>query len=373
MANLIVTFAAVSARGAAGTESDMTTGRRLRFFTPDAVYDDGDAIERATAGPDVHWDILRQPNRNLADFDAAVLSGADAVVVWHGTVIDAAAIARLARCRIIVRTGAGDDCIDIAAAGAAGIAVCNTPDYGTSEVADHALALLLSLTRGIAAFHSPGGPNLAQAFDPRRAPLLRRHRGRVLGIVGLGRIGTATALRARAFGFHVIAYDPHLAAGMEIALGVERIESWREFLGCCDVISLHAPLTEETRNIVDAPAFAAMKPGAILVNTARGGLVEVDALLAALRTGQLDGAAVDVLPVEPPAADDPLTAAACDPALRGRLVVTPHAAWLSPESLADARRLSVQTALRFLRGGPARSLVNHPFLDADRMAHRSSD
>lgn len=353
----------------------VATGRALHLFTPDAVYTDGGRIERDTAGPAVCWDILSKPNRRLVEFDAAVLASADGIVVWHGTIIDAAAIARMVRCRIIVRTGAGYDCIDIEAAGAAGIPVCNTPDYGTSEVADHAIALMLSLTRGIAAFHAPGASNLATAFDPGRAPLLRRHRGRVFGVVGLGRIGSAVALRAKAFGMQVVAFDPHLPAGMEIALGVERVESWSDFLGLCDIVSLHAPLTAETRSMMDASALTAMKPDAILINTARGALVDNAALLGALRSGHLAGAGIDVLPVEPPAADDPLIAAsgfAQNADLRGRLVITPHAAWLSPESLADARRLSVQTALRFLRGGPLRSLVNERFLDSRRMAQRTS-
>lgn len=350
----------------------MATARALHLFTPDAVYDDGGHIERDAAGPGVHWSILSRHNRHLDEFDAELLASVDAVVVWHGTIIDAAAIERLHRCRIIVRTGAGYDCIDIAAAGRAGIAVCNTPDYGTSEVADHAIALMLNLTRGIATYHGPDAPSLASAFDPGRAPLLRRHRGRVFGVVGLGRIGSAAALRAKAFGFEVLAYDPYLPAGMEIALGVERIESWSDFLGRCDIVTLHAPLTDETRHMVDDAAFGAMKPGAILINTARGGLVDSDALVRSLRSGRLDGAGIDVLPVEPPNHEDALIAACSDDGLRGRLVVTPHAAWLSPESLVDARRFSVQTAMRFLRGGPARSLVNERLLDPGRAAHRAS-
>ena len=128
-----------------------------------------------------------------------------------------------------------------------GIPVCNTPDYGTSEVADHAIGLMLALRRGIVSYHQHLVADPQAGFDYACAPLVRRLRGRVFGIVGLGRIGIATALRAKAFGMSVVAYDPYVSRGAEIAVGVDRVESLEELLAVSDVVSLHCPLTDETR------------------------------------------------------------------------------------------------------------------------------
>ncbi len=133
------------------------------------------------------------------------------------------------------------------------------------------------------------------------APLVSRLRGRTFGVVGLGRIGVATALRAKAFGMSVVAYDPLVSRGSEISVGVERTESLEELLAVSDVVSLHCPLTDQTRGMIDAAALAAMKPDAILINTARGAIVDIPALITALRAGTIAGAGIDVLPVEPPA------------------------------------------------------------------------
>ena len=333
---------------------------RFHLLTPDAQYADDGVIERATAGADVDWQIHR--TADPAAIPAEALATCDAIVVWHAMPIDRTFIAALSRCRIIVRAGVGFDHIDLAAAAEAGIPVCNTPDYGTSEVADHAIALMLALRRGIVAYHEELRADPSANYDNTRAPLVRRLRGRTFGVVGLGRIGTAAALRAKAFGMEVVAYDPYVSRGAEIALGVARVESLGELLAVSDVVSLHAPLTEETRGMFGAAAFRQMKRDAILINTARGAIVDVAALVAALRDGVIAGAGIDVLPVEPPSAGDAIAAAyrAGDPLIGGRLLLTPHAAWSSPESVADARRLAVETAMLYLREGKLRNLVNAP-------------
>jgi phosphoglycerate dehydrogenase-like enzyme len=335
----------------------------LRLFTPDAQYADDGTIEREAAGPEVIFDIFRErlPER----LPEAELSQADGIVIWHEMAIDEAFVARIPRCRIIVRAGVGFDHIDLEATGRAGIPVCNTPDYGTSEVADHAIALMLCLRRSLVDYHveltrDPVG-NFVTRFDAQKKPLVRRMRGSRLGIVGLGRIGIATALRAKAFGMEVLAYDPYAVAGIEIATGVRRLSSLDALLAESDVVSLHCPLTGETRNMIGAHQFGVMKPDAILINTARGGIVDVPALVATIDTGQIGGAGLDVLPVEPPAPDDAIVGAYANLAgsrLEGRLILTPHSAWSSPESAADARRLSVETALLYLREGTVRNLVN---------------
>ena len=334
---------------------------RFRLFTPDAQYADDGLIERQTAGPDVDWEIHRAMlPRDLPTDGLAVC---DAIVTWHAMPIDRAFIAMLKRCRIIVRAGVGFDHIDLEAAAEAGIPVANTPDYGTSEVADHAMALMLALRRGIVAYHQHLVADPLAGFDFAVAPLVRRLRGRTFGVVGLGRIGTATALRARAFGMDVIAYDPYVSRGTEIAVGVERTETLGALLAASDVVSLHTPLTEETRGMINAATLRAMRRDAILINTARGAIVDVPALIDALRDRVIAGAGIDVLPVEPPAADDAIAVAyrdRHDPLVGDRLLLTPHAAWSSPESVSDARRLAVETAMLYLREGKLRNLVNAP-------------
>jgi len=334
---------------------------RFRLFTPDAQYADDGLIERQTAGPDVDWEIHRAMlPRDLPTDGLAVC---DAIVTWHAMPIDRAFIAMLKRCRIIVRAGVGFDHIDLEAAAEAGIPVANTPDYGTSEVADHAMALMLALRRGIVAYHQHLVADPLAGFDFAVAPLVRRLRGRTFGVVGLGRIGTATALRARAFGMDVIAYDPYVSRGTEIAVGVERTETLGALLAASDVVSLHTPLTEETRGMINAATLRQMKHDAILINTARGAVVDVPALIDALRDRVIAGAGLDVLPVEPPAADDAIALAyrgRHDPLVGDRLLLTPHAAWSSPESVSDARRLAVETAMLYLREGKLRNLVNAP-------------
>jgi len=335
---------------------------RWRVLTPDAQYPDDAEVERAAAGPDFAFTTCRERLADRLPPDA--LAACDGMLVWHEMPIDAALVARLPRCRVIVRGGVGFDHIDLAACGAAGIPVCNTPDYGTSEVADHAIALTLALTRGVCSYHDTLRADPAGRFDFAAAPLVRRVRGTRFGIVGLGRIGTATALRAKGFGFDILAYDPYLPAGQEIALGVRRVDSLGDLLASSDVVSIHCPLTPETRGMIGAEALQRMQSHAILVNTARGAIVDIGALHGALKATSIAAAALDVLPQEPPAADHPLIAdyrAGAD-WLRHRLILTPHAAWYSPESRQDARRLSAETLVRYLRDGHLRNCVNGEYL-----------
>ncbi|MDP1730976.1 MAG: C-terminal binding protein [Devosia sp.] len=323
----------------------------------------------------MHWDIFRERNRSRANISAETLAVADAIVIWHEMVIDQDFVASLKRCRVIVRAGVGFDHIDLRAAGRAGIPVCNTPDYGTSEVADHAIGLMLAFSRGVVSYHEALRRDPVGNFDSTRAPLVRRIRGRVFGVVGLGRIGIATALRAKAFGMRIVAYDPYVSPGTEIAVGVERMTTLDELLAISDVVSLHAPLTEETRKIIDEAALRKMKRDAVLINTARGAMVDIPALFAALETGTIAAAGIDVLPVEPPVADDDFARAYAGldgSKLEGRLIVTPHAAWSSPESREDARRLSVETAMLYLRDGRLRNLVNAEHLQHQRRGDPSA-
>lgn len=340
---------------------------RFRVISPDAPFPDRGVIERRVAGPDFEFDFHVVGHAD--ELTDTALASADAALGWHYVRWTREVIARMPKCRAIMRAGVGVDHIDLEAAGAAGIAVLNTPDYGTGEVADHAIALLLALRRGIVTHQDwLRADPVAPWTDGRAAPLVRRLRGQSLGMVGLGRIGSATALRAKAFGLRLLAYDPYLPRGQEIALGVERLESLEALLGASDIVSVHCPLTAETRGLMNQAAFAAMKPGAILINTARGGIVDIDACYQALRSGHLAAAGLDVLPKEPMAADHPLIQAFArqEDWIRERLILTPHAAWYSPEGWDDMRRLAVERLVGYLTRGDRSCLMNSQFLKNPR-------
>jgi phosphoglycerate dehydrogenase-like enzyme len=286
------------------------------------------------------------------------------MVVYHEIKLGADAIAKAAKCRIVVRGGVGFDNIDRAAAGARGIAVCNTPDYGTTDVADHAIAMMLTLLRGTARYDEALRADPIANWRFREAPTVRRVRGQVFGVVGLGRIGTATARRARGFDLDLVFYDPYLPEGADLALGIRRVRGLDELLGEADIVSLHAPLTAETQRMIDHRAVAAMKTGAILVNTARGPIVDLDAVHDGLKSGRLAGAALDVIPDEPPKPGEKLIEAwrRGEDWIRGRLILSPHAAFYSAAGFADLRRKSMETAAAFLRDGTLRNCVNREYL-----------
>ncbi len=287
------------------------------------------------------------------------IEDADAVMLYHNIAITQTTIERLRNCKLIVRCGVGYDNVDHRFARQRGIPVANVPDYGTEEVADSAIGLTLALTRGINLFNNRLQRNQGAWMFLQASPLLRL-RGRVFGIIGLGRIGTATAERAKALGMDVAFYDPYKPDGYDKALGVRRVEKRDELLRQSFVLSVHCPLTPETRHIVDAEAIAQLPDGAYLVNTARGATVDATAIPAAIRLGKLAGAGIDVLPDEPPPEDHPLLVAWRDPAdpCHDRVIVNPHAAFYSEEGLLDMRVKGAQACRRAILGEPLRNVVN---------------
>lgn len=337
-----------------------------RVLILDPQFRDTPDIEREVLGPGPQIDLWRPDGP--VPLDAEVLGGADVIINCRSRHrLGADRVAGMHRARLVVQAGVGFNHIDIAACAARGIAVCNTPDYGTAEVADHALALMLTIMRGTAAHNARllARPSAWSTAELALAPV-RRLRGLVFGVVGLGRIGLAAALRARGFGLEVAFHDPYLPPGAELSTGFRRHRTLASLLAEADVISLHCPLTAETERMIDAAALACVKPGAVLVNTARGGIVDLDAVYDALREGLLGAAALDVLPQEPPDRSHRLIAAWArqEAWLEGRLLLTPHAAFYTPESLADMRRLSAQAAADFLSDGSLRACVNRDLLRA---------
>jgi C-terminal binding protein len=306
--------------------------------------------------------LVRKP-ATLAGLSDADCAEADGLMLFRLFASDAD-FARFPRLRAVVRMGVGYDRIDREAAARRGIIVCNVPDYGTMEVADHAIALTLALRRGIILHHELLRHSPPADWFPATTPLIRRLGVQTFGIVGLGRIGTAAALRAKALGFRVVFFDPYRPNGSDLALGIERERTLAGLLRRADVLSLHAPLTPETRGMIGARELALLPDHAVLVNTARGPILDLDALAEALRGGRLAGAGLDVVPVEPPV--DPVPELlrayrAREPWLEGRLVVTPHSAFHSPEAWADIRRKSAETMAAALGNQPQNVIAPDDF------------
>jgi len=323
-----------------------------RVFVTDFLPTDPDWEREELAGLATVECCAAQSEEDLAP----ILAEADALIVWHVIHVGAETIRQLDRCKVIVRAGVGYDNVDGAAAAAKGIPLCNVPDYGTEDVADHAVTMALTFLRRMteaAAQVRHGG------WDWRLIRPVERIRGRVAGIVGLGRIGTATALRLKAFGLDVQFYDPYRVDGADKSIGVRRCETLDELLATSDVISLHVPLCDETRNLIDEAAIALMKDHAILVNTARGGVVDTTAVAAALDAGRLRGVGLDVLPSEPGTDADPLYAGwRANKPWADKVILTPHCAFVSEEGMSELRRKGARTVARLLRGEPLRNIVN---------------
>jgi D-3-phosphoglycerate dehydrogenase len=314
--------------------------------------------------PDIEFMLQRTPAGSITPVEAAGLADADAVINYSATQFVGARPEEFSKVKVAVRAGVGFDNLDLAGWGAKGVPVCNVPDYGTTEVADHAIGLMLSLTRGTSAYAPSlieGGPG---NWHFSHAPLVRRHKGAVFGVVGLGRIGLAAARRAAAFDMHVVFFDPYLSNGVDLSTGYDRVHSLDALMAIADVVSVHAPLSDETRGLLGAKAFASAKPGLIVINTARGPIVDLDALEGALRQKQIAGAGIDVLPNEPTDMDHPLFAAwrRREDWIANRLMVTPHAAFYSPASMIDLRLKSVEVVHALLVEGRLTNCVNTQFL-----------
>ncbi len=301
-------------------------------------------IERQIIGE--HAELRRFLCETDADLTDEICDS-DAIIIWHNMPLTASGIARLKNCRAIIRNGVGFDSVDIVAARERGIAVCNVPDYGTEEVADHAIALAMALCRQLFPLDAEAK---SLGWLIKVEPRLRRLRELTFGIVGLGRIGTATALRAKALGFRVIFHDPYLPNGADKAVAVTRVRTLEELLSQSDVLSLHCPLNEETRHLIAGRELAMLKPGAFVVNTARGGIIKKTDVLDALREGRIAGAGLDVIEDEPLRTDDE--------AATPNLIATCHAAFCSVESKIEMRSTSARIALAAVRGEPLDNVVN---------------
>src|SRR6266853_1632734 len=315
---------------------------RLLVAVADSVFPNLDVAREVLSA--IGADLQLAPQAT-PDAILKVASPADALLVTYAK-ITADMIGQMKRCRIISRFGIGVDNVDLAAATAAGIVVTKVPDYCIDEVSDHAVALLLALARKIPSSNAQvhAGRREMKAVVP-----IHRLRGRVLGLVGFGRIPQLVAPKAKAFGLRVIVYDPFVQADVLARERVDQVD-FEELLAQSDYVSIHTPLLHETRNLFSTDAFSRMKPGSYLINTARGPIVDEHALAKALDAGQLAGAALDVMPQEPPTGS-PLIG-------RENVIITPHTSFYSEESLLELQRKAAEEVVAVLTGKSPRNAVN---------------
>lgn len=332
----------------------MTTAKKWVVGITDHMIGAPD-LESELLGADVEIDFFGKTDENL--FDPARLARLDALMVW-GARLGPRSIAHLTRCRGVVRYGVGYEKIDVDALTQAGIPFANNPDYGTEEVADHAVAMMLSLHRRLWEHDARARAHTSGWQIHSLTPLSRSNRATV-GVVGVGRIGTAVVNRLKPFGFHILGYDPGQPPGHEKAVGYERVERLDEILGRADIVTLHCPATAETRGMLDGDGLSRLKPGAILVNTARGELLgDLNALERALRSGHLAAAAIDTLSEEPPRPHALLSAwRDREDWLAGRLVITPHNAFYSDHAAIEMRTNAARTVQILLDEGRLRNRI----------------
>jgi phosphoglycerate dehydrogenase-like enzyme len=313
------------------------------------------SIEQEVLGHDC--ELVGLDVHSEEQFSENQVSCLDALLVWHAP-ITRKTVNFLKSCRIIVRYGVGYDLVDIDALAKAGVVFCNTPDYGTEEVADSAAAMILHHVRRIGEYDYQCR-HYERGWQENTLKPLSRSSGMTMGIIGVGRIGTALIRRMQPFGFRIIGYDPYQPSGHEKAIGYERVGEMKHLLARSDVVSVHCPASDETRGMIDNDFIGAMKPGSILVNTARGSLIAcLDPIEAALRSGKLLAAGLDVLPSEPPEQHPLIDAWRMQrPWLKGRLTITPHTAYYSESAWREMRYKAAETIRLYFAKGITRNQV----------------
>jgi D-3-phosphoglycerate dehydrogenase len=320
-----------------------------RVLVTDSLAEEGLIRLREEPGIEVVVDTkLAQDSTRLRE----ALADADGIVIRSGTQLTAPVLEGQSRLKAIVRAGVGVDNIDVATATRRGIVVMNTPGGNTISTAEHTMALILALARNV----GKANTSLKSGKWERTKFTGTQLEGKTLGVIGLGRVGLAVAKRAQAFGLAVLGFDPFLAAEKALEYGVTSVARLDDLWGRCDFISLHTPMTAETRNLIGARELALVKPTVRLINCARGGLIDEKALLDALDAGRVAGAAIDVFETEPPPPDHPLV---CHPLV----LVTPHLGASTEEAQVSVAIEAARLLTDFLARGQIRFSVNMPTLD----------
>ncbi len=323
-----------------------------------------DAVQDECAACAAEWqDALEEAEFVfLSDWRASesnrkVWQEVDAILLWHWH-MDEATAEVLENCKVVVRYGVGYDLVDMEALKKHNLPLCNTPDYGTEEVADAACAMILAIQRKIVTYDR-ACRNYSSGWQENLLKPHQRTSDQAVGLIGVGRIGTAVVNRLKPFGYRIMGYDPYQPSGHEKAVGYNRVNSLDELLSECDIVSLHCPLTDETRGMVNSDFIGRMKAGASLVNTARGQILEnLDCIEQGLREGQLESIGFDVLPDEPPKEHSLLSAWRNDEEwILGRVIITPHVGYYSQRGWYEMRYKAAETARMCLADGKLRNRI----------------
>ena len=324
---------------------------------PDILSNDNFKYEKPIAGDKYH--LLKYDAKISDDIPDEVWEKADSLVTGLYMKVDEPLIKKLKSCKIITRMGVGYDLIDEVKCGEAGIVVSNVPDYGTYEVADHAISLIMNFARGISEYDRLLKINLKENWNYSTVSTIDRVVNKNIGIIGLGRIGTAFALRAKAFGFNVSFYDPYVPDGQEKALNIERHLTLEDLITSSDYISIHCLANKETENLINAEIFKLCKPNLVIVNTARGAIIDLDAAYEALKSEKIRAIGLDVLPTEPADISHPLINAWLNETwAEGRIILTPHSAFYSPAGLIFLREKALKTCIDHIEGVNTANCIN---------------
>jgi len=329
---------------------------------PDNLTNDDFLYERPIA--ENRCKLIKFNASNSEEIPNDIWKNADGLITGLKMKIDKNAIDKLTSCKIITRLGVGYDLIDIKYSGNKGIIVSNVPDYGTYEVADHAIAMIMNFARGISTYNDMLKSNIKKNWNFGAVSTIDRVVNKNIGIIGLGRIGTAFALRAKAFGFNVKFYDPYIPDGQEKALNIERYHNLKELISEIDYLSIHCLANKETENLIDAKIFNICKPNLTIVNTARGVIINLDDAYTALKNNKLQAIGLDVFPNEPPNKNHSLVKAWLNEGwAKSRIIFTPHYAFYSTTGLIFLREKALKTSLDHLEGTKTANCVNTKYFN----------
>ena len=329
---------------------------------PDNLTNDDFLYERPIA--ENRCKLIKFNASNSEEIPNDIWKNADGLITGLKMKIDKNAIDKLTSCKIITRLGVGYDLIDIKYSGNKGIIVSNVPDYGTYEVADHAIAMIMNFARGISTYNDMLKSNIKKNWNFGAVSTIDRVVNKNIGIIGLGRIGTAFALRAKAFGFNVKFYDPYIPDGQEKALNIERYHNLKELISEIDYLSIHCLANKETENLIDAKIFNICKPNLTIVNTARGVIINLDDAYTALKNNKLQAIGLDVFPNEPPNKNHSLVKAWLNEGwAKSRIIFTPHYAFYSTTGLIFLREKALKTCLDHLEGTKTANCVNTKYFN----------
>jgi lactate dehydrogenase-like 2-hydroxyacid dehydrogenase len=325
----------------------------MKILIPDVIKDSA-KIEKNIFGKNT--EVLIYNASKTSQIKDKIWNNVDAILAFDTLNYDKNILSKLKKCKIIVRVGAGYDNVDLIEAKKRNIIVSNVPDYGIDEVADHAFSLLLSLNRNIFNFHE----ETKKGIWKRTGNQIFRLKSKTLGIIGLGRIGKAVALRAKAFKMNVIYYDPYLKSGYDKILDITNELNIFNLAKKSDFVSIHCPLTDETKNLINKNFFSKMKKTSIIINTARGEILNLNDLRDILKNKKIKGAALDVLQEEPLSTKFSIVKDYFENKnyLKNKLIITPHVAFYSTASVIEIRKKAAIEAKNVLNNNKPKNCVN---------------